>query len=412
MTEYEKIQKVLKLGTELNTVQDVDILLERILSEARKFVAADAGTIYLKEGNNLVFAHAQNDTKQKQLPPGKKLIYNSFRVPVSKKSISGYVASTGETLCIPDVYSIETSSPYQFDSTIDKKSGYKTHSMLTFPLINLTGEVLGVLQMINPLDQSGDVSLFTEEDQLYINHFASSASIVLQRAQMTRSMVLRMIQMAELRDPKETGPHVNRVASYSVEIYEKWAKNRKVDPEEIEKTRDSLKIAAMLHDVGKVAISDTILKKPARFTDEEYKIMKSHTYLGARLFSSRHSVLDSISCDVALMHHENWDGTGYPGYVDMETGAVLEKDHRGEPLPRKGEEISIFGRIVSIADVFDALSSKRVYKSSWGEKDVLKEIASLSGSKFDPEMVEVFFEVLDVIKSIQSRYPDSSEEGE
>ena len=409
MTEYEKIQKVLKLGTELNTVQDVDILLERILYEARKFVSADAGTIYLKEGDSLVFAHAQNDTKQALLPPGKKLIYSSFKVPVSRQSISGYVASTGETLCIHDVYNIDQASPYSFDSTIDKKSGYMTKSMLTFPLINLTGDVLGVLQMINPLDGRGEAAVFTTEDELYITHFASSASIVLQRAQMTRSMVLRMIQMAELRDPKETGPHVNRVASYSVEIYEKWAKNHGVDPEEIEKTRDSLKIAAMLHDVGKVAISDIILKKPARFTDEEYAIMKSHTYLGARLFNSKHSVLDSISCDVALMHHENWDGTGYPGYIDLETGEALEKNLKGEPLPRKGEEISLFGRIVSLADVFDALSSKRVYKNSWEEGDVLREIAQLSGSKFDPEVVDVFFEVLDVIKSIQSKYPDKEE---
>ncbi len=406
MTEVEKIQKVLKLGTELNTVQDVDILLERILSEARKFVSADAGTIYLKEGENLIFAHAQNDTKQALLPPGKKLIYNSFKVPVNRNSISGYVATTGETLCIPDVYNIDQSASYSFDSTFDRKSGYTTKSMLTFPLSNLNGEVLGVLQMINPLDKKCAVTVFTEEDQLYITHFASSASIVLQRAQMTRSMVLRMIQMAELRDPKETGPHVNRVASYSVEIYEKWARNRGIAEDEIEKTRDSLKIAAMLHDVGKVAISDAILKKPARFTDDEYTIMKSHTFLGARLFSSKHSVLDEISCDVALMHHENWDGTGYPGFIDLQTGKALEKNLKGEPLPRKGEEISLFGRIVSIADVFDALSSKRVYKNSWDENDVLNEIAQLSGSKFDPELVEVFFEVLDIIKSIQNKYPD------
>ena len=138
MDGNEKLTKVLQLGTELNTVQDVDILLERILLEARKFVNADASTIYLKEKDELVFAHAQNDTKQKKLPYGKKLIYSSFRMPVNEQSIAGYVAVTGETLCIDDVYKLDNNHSYHFDSTFDKKSGYETHSMLTFPLKDLT----------------------------------------------------------------------------------------------------------------------------------------------------------------------------------------------------------------------------------------------------------------------------------
>jgi response regulator RpfG family c-di-GMP phosphodiesterase len=144
--------------------------------------------------------------------------------------------------------------------------------------------------------------------------------MVLQRAQMTRALLLRMIQMAELRDPKETGAHVNRVASYSVEIYEKWARSRSIKENEIQKNRDILRMAAMLHDTGKVAISDLILKKPARFTNEEYEIMKTHTYLGAKLFQDRQSEFDEVAAEVALTHHENWDGTGYPGHVDVETG--------------------------------------------------------------------------------------------
>lgn len=406
MDGNEKLKKVLQLGTELNTVQDVDILLERILLEARKFVNADAGTIYLKEGDELVFAHAQNDTKQKKLPYGRKLIYNSFKVPANKQSIAGYVAVTGETLCIPDVYKLGDGFPYRFDSTFDKKSGYETHSMLTFPLKDLSGEVLGVLQMINAVTPDGAITVFTDEDELYINHFASSASIVLQRAQITRSLVLRMVQMAELRDPKETGAHVNRVASYSVEIYENWARKRGYSEAEIEKTRDVFRIASMLHDVGKIAISDTILKKPARFTDDEYEVMKSHTYIGARLFKNKHSLLDELSSEVALTHHENWDGTGYPGYVDPDTGKALRINEAGDPLPRKGEEISVFGRIVAIADVYDALNSKRVYKEAWDENEVLNEIKKLSGSKFDPELVDNFFEVVELLNAIRTKYPE------
>jgi HD-GYP domain-containing protein (c-di-GMP phosphodiesterase class II) len=133
-------------------------------------------------------------------------------------------------------------------------------------------------------DPEGNVAPFTKEDEMLVLHFATNVSTALQRAQMTRAILLRMIRMAELRDPKETGPHVNRVAGYAVEIYERWAQKHHISQHEIEQNRDNLRMAAMLHDVGKVAISDIILKKPARFTDEEYEIMKSHTYMGARLF--------------------------------------------------------------------------------------------------------------------------------
>jgi len=408
MKESEKIKEILRLGSELNTIQDVDILLEKILLEARKFLDADAGTIYVREDDELVFSHAQNDTQQSKLPEGKKLIYSTFTLPINEKSIAGYVASTGEALNIQDVYDIGDDTPYHFDPAYDKKAKYTTRSMLTVPLKNLTGDIHGVIQIINSLDSDGNITVFTDEDELYVSHFASSASMVLQRAQMTRALVLRMIQMAELRDPKETGPHVNRVASYAVEIYEKWAYNRGISDDEIQKNRDVLRMAAMLHDVGKVAISDTILKKPARFTEEEFDIMKGHTFLGARLFSNKQSRFDEISALVAMQHHENWDGTGYPGVVDPDNGEALDKDSKGNPAILKGEEISIFGRIVALADVFDALSSRRVYKEAWTENDVLEEIKKLKGTKFDPELVDVFFDILDVLRSIQVRYPDNS----
>ena len=216
--------------------------------------------------------------------------------------------------------------------------------------------------------------------------------------------------MAELRDPKETGGHVNRVASYAVEIYDTWATKKGIPKEQIEKNKDLLRIAAMLHDVGKVAISDAILKKPARLTPEEYEIMKQHTYLGARLFADKHSDFDETAYIVALNHHEKWDGTGYPGYINPETGKPLPgyETADGKAQPKKGEEIHPFGRIVALCDVYDALSSKRVYKSAWNEEDVLAEIKKDSGKHFDPEMVEAFLFSLDVIKSISERYPDES----
>lgn len=401
------VEQIIALSNELNTIQDLDILLEKLLYEARKSVNADAGSIYIKDKVELVFSHVQNDTLIKRLPPGQKLIYTTFRVKINTSSIAGFVASTGNILNIPDVYRIPANVPYKFNSTYDDISNYKTTSMLTVPLQTVNGTIIGVLQLINAKKHDGTIIPFTNADEPVVMLFANNASLVLQRAQMTRALLLRMISMAELRDPKETGAHVNRVATYAIELYERWAQRHNVKEKEMESNRDILRMAAMLHDVGKVAISDLILKKPQRFTDEEYNIMKSHTYLGARLFKDTQSQFDEIASIVALTHHENWDGTGYPGYVDIETGKALEKDSKGNPLPRKGEEIPIFGRIVALADVYDALSSRRVYKEAWDETDVLNEIKAASGKKFDPELVDIFFECNDFLKSIRLRYPDN-----
>jgi len=402
--EVEKLKEIIRLDSDLQNTQDLDILLEKILYEARTFVNADAGTIYLKRGNELVFSYTQNETLQKKLPPGEKLIYSVFSYQISRKSISGYVAETRETLNLPDVYRIPQDAPYSFNPEPDRISSYRTQAMLTLPLITNMGEVLGVLQVINPKDSGEKVIPFTSEDELLIRHFASNATMALQRAQLTRQLLLRMISMAELRDPKETGPHVNRVASYSVELYERWAQRRGIPARELHRNRDILRMAAMLHDVGKVAISDVILKKPGRFNEEEYEIIKTHTYCGARLFRSMQSEFDSIASEVALTHHENWDGTGYPGFVDLEGNDPPVG--RGKLRLRKGEEIPIYGRIVAVADVYDALTHRRVYKKAWKEKDVLQEMKNQSGRKFDPELVDIFFEALPHLKNITAKYPD------
>ncbi len=409
--DADKLRSIITLDSELNKLQDLDILLERILLEARRVVNADAGSIYINDGDRLTINYAQNDTKQAQLPPGQKLIYKVFTVPVTKKTISGYVASTGKALNIQDVYRLPESAPYGFDPSYDLISGYRSTSMMTVPLKTNTNEILGVIQTINKRGENNTVVPFDHDDELVVTHFATNATVALQRAQMTRAILLRMIRMAELRDPKETGPHVNRVAGYSVEIYEAWANKIGLPRKEIEKTRDNLRMAAMLHDVGKVAISDTILKKPGKFTPEEYEIMKTHAWQGARLFVNKQSEFDELAQVVALNHHENWDGTGYPGYIDLETGMPARVDEQGNAVGKKGSEIPIFGRIVSVADVYDALLSRRVYKEAWDEEDALRELKSLSGTKFDPELIDIFFEILPSIRTISDKYSRESEDG-
>jgi HD-GYP domain-containing protein (c-di-GMP phosphodiesterase class II) len=410
-SEYRSI---IRLDHELNQIQDLDLLLERILLEARRVVHADAGSIYVKEWireqdrnvEKLVIKYAHNDTLQKNLPPGNKLIYSVFSLNIDKQTISGYCGATQKLVNVPDVYHIPPSAPYSFNTSYDRIAGYKTVSTLAIPLKTAEGRLMGVIQMINAKDKEGNIIPFSKDDEFLISHFAVNATVVLQRAYMTRAMILRVIKMSELRDPKETGPHVNRVAGYAVEIYDKWAAHQHISETERERFRDTLRIAAMLHDVGKVAISDIILKKPAAFVQEEYLIMQHHTIYGATLFDDPQSDLDIIARDIALTHHENWDGTGYPGWVDPITEKPIKTDTDGKPLGRRGEEIPLPGRIVAIADVYDALCSRRIYKEPWPEERVLEEIRRLSGSKFEPFLVECFFESLHNIKQIQALFPE------
>ena len=267
--EEGKLQQIIEIEKQLGEIQDVDVLLERILTETRKIVNADAGSIYVTEGQKLKIKYGQNDTHLKELAPGEKLPYTCFAFPINEKSICGYVASTRKPLNIPDVYEISEKEPYRFNKNTDLTTDYRTKSMYTLPLRMANGNLLGVLQIINAKDLDGTVIPFDEEAELLITHFASSAVQALQHAYLTSNMVKRMLKMAEFRDPKETYPHVERVSSFSLEIYDRWAFNHNVPEEEQHRYRDNLKIAAKFHDVGKVGISDVILKKSfPRFTEE------------------------------------------------------------------------------------------------------------------------------------------------
>jgi HD-GYP domain-containing protein (c-di-GMP phosphodiesterase class II) len=408
LSEKEKLDALAHLGVDLNLIQDLDILMERILTDARRFVNADAGSIYIRDKSRLLFTYTQNDTLQSRLDADEKLIYSNFTVPINDNSIAGYVAKFGQPLNLPDVYQLDETCPYQFDKEFDHKTQYSTRSVLTIPLVSSTGDLLGILQIINAQNGNHQVVPFTVSDEKIMTHFASVAAIALARAQMTRAILLRMMKMAEMRDPKETGAHVNRVGGYAVEIYENWARRHRVSSIEIDKNRDVLRMAAMLHDVGKVAISDLILKKPGKLDEEEFDIMKQHTIFGAQLFMGPQSDFDDAAAQVALNHHERWDGHGYPGHVDLTTGEPLQGFSRshGSARGKKGEEIPLFGRIVAIADVYDALASQRVYKEAWDEPEVLANIKAGGGHHFDPELVDVFFSCLNVLRSIKKRYQD------
>jgi len=404
----DTLRQLLKFGLDISHIKDMDVLLEKILSEARVFTNCDAGTIYIKDASWLFARYSQNDTLNVALGPHRKSLYANIQLPVDNSSIAGYVAATGEQLNIPDVYELSSDLPFSFNRSFDVMANYRTTSQLVLPLTSMRGETVGVLQLINSKDGEGKSVPFDSDDESGITYFAVTAANAIERAKMTREIILRMNRMAELRDPKETGPHVNRVAAYSVFLYESWAEKQGISEKEVDQGRDILRMAAMLHDVGKVAISDAILKKPGRFTPEEYDVMKLHTVYGARLFPDIFSELDEAAVAVALNHHERWDGNGYPGHISLATMKPMpgyEKED-GSARGKKGEEIPLFGRIVAIADVYDALSNRRCYKEAWDPNAVLEELQKDAGKAFDPELVEVFIQNIDTFCQIAAQFPD------
>ncbi|SNR74682.1 GAF domain-containing protein [Humidesulfovibrio mexicanus] len=398
---YDIVREILKVIEELNTLKDVDAILDKVLEEARAMTMADAGSIFLVEGEALRFRYVHNDTLFTATEASRQ-IYTDYSLPINDKSIVGYAAMTGEIVNIPDAYSLGGDEPYSFNKNLDQETGYRTRSMLTLPLKTFQNKIVGVMQLINAKDREGQPEPFSEYALQYAPLFANSASVTIERGIMTREIMLRMMKMAEMRDPKETGAHVLRVGAYSAEVYQQWAKRKGVDDLTIKRRKDTLRLAAMLHDVGKVGIADAILKKPGRLTPEEFALMKWHSIYGAALFANTTSELDQLCREIALRHHERWDGTGYPGRLPDDLSQVRELC----VAPLSGEDIPIAARITALADVYDALISTRAYKDAWPEDKVIEEILRSRGTQFDPEVVDAFMEIQDVIRAIRAKYQE------
>lgn len=369
---------------------DTGTILDRILAEARELGHADAGTIYLVDEDRLVFAHTQNDT----LFPGSaanKHVYLNASLPIDTHSIAGYVAATSQPLNLSDVRSLPPNVPYGFNDAFDTATGYRTVSMLTVPFTGNQNKILGVLQLINCMDR-GRPKAFSLHIQRDVERLAILGSNSIERGRMANELILRMLQTAALRDPRETASHVMRVGAMAAEIYHRWAERRKVDPEALRSMKDRIRMAAMLHDVGKVGIPDAVLKKNGRLTPEERAIVEQHSALGAQLFKSATWEVDILAHDIALHHHQKWDGTGYTGDPDVP--------------PLAGRDIPLGARITALADVYDALVSRRCYKDAWPDEKAVAVLLEGSGVHFDPELVDVFMEIRDIIAAIHKRYPD------
>jgi len=397
----EDYLKNLTLHKDLSEIHDLDAVLEYLLTKARDLTNSDSGTIYIREGEKLNFRYAQNDSLFTSNLDNKNLYLNAS-IEINSKSISGYCAKNMKLLNISDAYKLENNTPYKFNSEHDKKSGYCTKSILTTPILNAHNKVIGVIQLLNAQNQNGEVTPFTKRDELIISYFANSTSMHIERAELTRKMILRMISIAALHDIEETAPHVNRVGAYSAELYEHWAIKNGMRKSKIKLMKGNIRLSSMLHDIGKLAISDIILKKPGRLTKDERALMKFHSIYGARLFTAPSSEIDVLASNLALNHHENWDGTGYPGKVKDIFAEQIKMD-----TGKQGDEIPIEGQIVKICDVYDALISRRCYKDAWSEEKTLQLIKDGSGTEFNPKLIECFFEIYDTIKAIRKKYTES-----
>jgi response regulator RpfG family c-di-GMP phosphodiesterase len=407
--QRERFAEVAVLGARLTQSQDLAEVMEQSLSIARRFTDADAGSIWIAEPEGLRLAYTQNDTLAAQLRPGERMPLVNTVIPVDASSIAGSAAVTGKPLRIEDVHSLDPSLPYRFNPEVDRRTGYRTRSMLVAPLRDPRGEALGVLQLINARGHGRSdpsAASFTAVDESAVEWFAGMAALALGRAKLVRGAIMRTIATAELRDPSETGAHVQRVSECSVAMYDRWAELHGIDDAERQRSRDELRFAAMLHDVGKVAIPDSILKKPGKLDDAEYRRIQTHTALGGRLFCEATTPYDAAARDVVVHHHERWDGKGYPGAFAPGDLAALPVELQSLPAatPLAGEDIPLFARIVAVADVYDALTSRRSYKEPWSDEQVAELLRKESGRHFDPEIVEIALGLLGFFRSVRERY--------
>lgn len=351
---------LVKIGQAVAAEKNIDVLIRTIAEETKTALNADRCTVYLydKENNELYSKVATGIDDIKEL-----------RIPADK-GLAGHVAQTGETINIKDAY-----KDNRFNPEVDKKTGYKTKTILCMPIKNFNQEIIGVFQVLNKFDET-----FTIDDEDLLIAIASSAGISLENAQLFDrqrkmleeqkvifdSFIETLASSIDARD-KITSGHSSRVKMYASLIAQEFGMEKK-DISILEK-------AAALHDIGKIGIRDSVLQKEGKLTPEEYKHIQEHVEITHHILEKIHMSDDFQQItDIACSHHEKFDGTGY---------------YRG----LKGEEIPFGGRILAVSDVFDAITSKRHYRDKMPIEKVIDIIKNGSGTHFDPLVVEKFLAI-------------------
>lgn len=232
---------------------------------------------------------------------------------------------------------------------------------------------ISLLEVIHRTEMAKrEAELARQEVEIYQLENAALERMMQKRTRELESAQIEVLERLAVAGEKrhdETGEHNRRVGDLSAEI----ATLLSFTPDQVE----TIRLAARLHDIGKIAIPDHILLKPGRLTPEEYAIMQQHTVIGAQILAHSESPFMQTAEHIALNHHERWDGRGYPNGLS-------------------GEAIPLVGRVVAVVDLFDALVHERLYKQAWPVEMAIEEIRRVSGTQFDPRVVDAFLRVLEI----------------
>jgi len=338
-----------RFGRRIAPETRIDNLLTIIAEEVRHILNADRCSVFL------VDAEKKELWTKVALGVGEKVL----RVPIGQ-GIAGFVCKTGSAVNIRDAY-----RDTRFTQDLDKITGYQTKTVLAVPLKDRNGKPLGVFEVLNKAKGS-----FNEEDEGFLRILATIAASAIENARLYENLrkshletIYRMAMVAEYRDQHDTASHLHRISKYTGLVAAEIGLPLNVI--------EDLRYASPLHDIGKVAIPDAILLKPGKLTPDEYDEMKKHPVYGAKMLENAESNLLQLARNIAMAHHEHWDGTGYPDGL-------------------KGDDIPIEARIVSVVDVFDALTTRRVYKGAWSVDDTFSYMLEQSGRLFDPALIDAF----------------------
>ena len=359
-TKSDPLVSLVKISQSITALTDIDELMKVIAEETKNAIQADRCTVFLwdKDTDELWSKVALGIDESKEI-----------RFPADK-GLAGYVVKTGEALNIPDAY-----SDPRFNPEVDKNTGYRTKTILCMPIMNNNREIIGAFQVLNKID-----GVFTKNDEDLLIAIGGSASIALENAQLFdkqlqmyheqkllfESFIDTLAMSIDARD-KITAGHSTRVRMYSTLL----AQAINMDKKEI----SLLEKAATLHDIGKIGIRDSVLQKDGKLTDEEYKHIQEHVRITHNILNRIYMSPDfRMITEMACSHHEKWDGTGYYRHL-------------------KGEEITLGGRILAVADVFDAITSKRHYRDKMPIINVIDILLKGAGTHFQKELVDTFLAI-------------------
>ena len=352
----EKLNLLTEFGSQISHLSNLESLLSLIAEQKQKIIGVKRCFIFIKDDSRNEF--------WSKIASGKGLKYSEIHLPLHGNNIACAVAKSGHTVNIADAYSDE-----RFSKELDIITGFKTTSLLAVPLKNKEGKVIGVFQLNNKEDNTP----FNSRDEGLLKLLATLAGGNIEIAALYEEVKLanletiyRLAVAAEYRDQYDTKTHLAHISA----ICEMLAKELGFSSIEVE----NIKNASLLHDIGKVAIPDHILLKPGKLTPQEYELMKEHTKYSEKILKGAKSKILETAYKMSVSHHEKWDGSGYPSKL-------------------KEEQIPIEARILSVADVFDALCMKRVYKKAWPLQEAYDYMLSKAGVDFDPKVIEAFKKV-------------------